>query len=202
LWWAGQHERIEVVKLVPGNSGRCLLIATAVVTLAACAGGVTVSGHKNVSGNYRVSELYVVATRDNELRTVILGDPFNMPKAEFDAAVLASMKGRNFGPTLNLSTNPKQEDSRKRHVVIAFNITEAIDADDVCRGLTTTTKLQQAAGDMTVTGVYCAGNLPLTQATARAGQVTGIDSEQFNNLMGQLTIALFPARGRRNRSQD
>ena len=82
-------------------------MAAAAVTLAACAGAVTVSGHKNISGSYRVSELYTVATGNNELRTIIIGGPFNMPKAEFDAAVLKSMEGRNFGQTLNLSTNPK-----------------------------------------------------------------------------------------------
>lgn len=185
------------MKPLLGYSGRGLLIAAASIALAACAGAVTVSGHKNISGSYRVSELYVVATRDNELRTVIIGDPFNMPKADFDAAVLATMKGRNFGQTLNLSTDPKQEDSRKRHVVIAFNLRNVFDADAICQGSAEALETQPAGERFAVSGVYCAGNLPLTQATARIAQVPGIDSAQFNDLMGQLTIALFPARDRR-----
>ena len=190
------------MKRPPGNSGRGLLIAAAVVTLAGCAGAVTASGHKNISGSYRVSELYVVATGDNELRTVIIGDPFGMPKADFDAAVLASMKGRNFGPSLNLSINPKQEDSRKRHVVISFNLRNVADADAICRGSPKALEVQPAGERFAVFGVYCAGNLPLTQATARIAQVPGIESEQFNSLMGQLTIALFPARDRRRRDSQ
>ena len=177
-------------------------MAAAAVTLAACAGAVTVSGHKNISGSYRVSELYTVATGNNELRTIIIGGPFNMPKAEFDAAVLKSMEGRNFGQTLNLSTNPKREDPRKRNVVIAFNLRNVVDADAISRGSAEALEVQPAGERFTVTGVYCAGNLPLTQATARIGQVPGIDSKQFNDLMGQLTIALFPARDRRRRDSQ
>ncbi len=186
-----------------GKSRRGLVSLAAVLSLAACAGGVTVSGHKNISGSYRVSELYIIATGDNELRTVIVGNPFGMPKAEFETAVLKSMEGRNFGPTLNLSTNPRQEDSRKRHVVIAFNLRNVVDADAICRGEAKALEVQPPAERFAVSGVYCAGDLPLTQATARIGQVAAIDSPQFNNLMGQLTIALFPARDRRrNDSQD
>jgi hypothetical protein len=133
-------------------------MAAAAVTLAACAGAVTVSGHKNISGSYRVSELYTVATGNNELRTIIIGGPFNL-----------------------------------RNVV---------DADAICRGSAEALEVQPAGERFTVTGVYCAGNLPLTQATARIGQVPGIDSKQFNDLMGQLTIALFPARDRRRRDSQ
>jgi hypothetical protein len=104
------------------------LTAAAVVALTACSGGVTVRGHKDVSANFLPIELYVVATGDNELRTIIIGNPFNLPKAEFETAVLASMAGRNFGPRLNLSTNPKQEDARKRRVVIASILPAALPA--------------------------------------------------------------------------
>ena len=185
-----------------GNLRLGMLIVAASITLAACAGVVTVSGHKNISRSYQVSELYVIATRDNELRTVIIGDPFNMPKADFDATVLASMRGRNFGPTLNLSTDPKKEDPRKRHVVIAFNLRNVVNADAICRGSAEALEVQPPGERFMVTGVYCAGNLPLTQATARIAQVPGIDSEQFNDLMGQLAIALFPARDRSRRDSD
>lgn len=186
-----------------GKSKRSLVWFAAVVSLAACASGVTVSGHRNISGSYRVSELYVVATGDNELRTVIVGNPFEMPTADFETAVLKSMMGRNLGPTLNLSTNPRQEDPRKRHVVIAFNLRNIFDADAICRGEAEALEVQPPAERFTVSGAYCAGTLPLTQATAWLGEVTAMDSPQFDSLMGQLMIALFPARDRRrNDSQD
>ena len=185
-----------MVKPQPTNLRRDLLTATAMVALAACAGAVTVTGHKNVAANYAPEELYVVATGDNELRTVIIGNPFDMPKDAFETAVLATMEGRNFGPRLNLSTDPKQEDVRKRHVVLAFNLANRGNANSLCAGSANATKVQPTGARFTVTGVYCAGNLPLTQATARADPVTGINSEQFRSLMTQLAIALFPAESR------
>ena len=183
----------------PINLIRSLLSAAAVVALTACSGGVTVRGHKDVSANFLPIELYVVATGDNELRTIVIGNPFNMPKAAFEKAVLASMAGRNFGPRLNLSTNPKQEDARKRRVVIAFNFSRGIAREVLCAEPANVTVEQQTGGALSVTGVYCAGDQALTQATARAGQVSGIDSGQFQNLMTQLTIVLFPTKNRKTK---
>lgn len=180
-----------------------LLAAFAVVSLAACAGGTTVS-RVHIAQSYLPIELYVVATGENELRTIIVGEPFDMPKDAFERVVLASLEGQNFGPPLNLSTDPEREDARKRQVVIAFNLTNIKHADTLCSGSAETVKLADTVGRLTVTGVYCAGKLTatgvhsagghyLTQATARSDGVPGPDSEQFRRLMTQLAIALFPA---------
>lgn len=168
-----------------------LFTAIAAVTLAACAGGVTVS-RENVAQNYLPEELYVVATGDNELRTIIVGKPFDVPKDAFKTAVLAGLEGKNFGPRLNLSTNPEHEDARKRNVVLAFNLTNIKQADALCSGSAETAKVADTGGTLTVTGVYCASGHYLTQATARSDSVPGPDTEQFRKLMTQLAIALFP----------
>ena len=168
-----------------------LLTAFAVLGLAACTGGTTVS-RVHMAHGYLPTELYVVATGENELRTIIVGDPFDMPKAEFESAVLQSLRGQNFGPPLNLSTEPEQEDARKRRVVIAFNLTHIKQVDTLCTGSAETAKLADTGGRLTVTGVYCGGRLYLTQATVRSDAVAGTDSRQFRLMMTQLAIALFP----------
>ena len=167
-----------------------LITAVAALTLAACAGGVSVS-RNDVAPGYLPEELYVVATGANELRTVIVGDPFGIPAKTFQSAVLASLEGRNFGPRLNLSTEPKTEDRRKRQVVLTFNPTN-INADDLCAGSADTANIADTGGSLTVTGVYCAGDHYLTQATARSSGISGTNTEQFRHLMTQLAIALFP----------
>lgn len=177
------------MRLTPLKSG--LVTAITAVTLAACAGGTTVS-RENVAQSYLPEELYVVATGENELRTVIVGEPFDMPKDAFERVVLASLKGQNFGPPLNLSTDPGREDARKRQVVLAFNLTNIEQADVLCAGSANTTNVANTGGRLTVTGVYCAGGHYLTQATARSDGVPGPDSAQFRTLMSQLAIALFP----------
>ncbi len=166
-----------------------LLTAFAVVSLAACAGGTTVS-RVHIAQSYLPEELYVVATGENELRTIIVGDPFDMPKDDFDKVVLASIERQNFGPPLNLSIDPEREDARKRQVVIAFNLTHIKQADTLCSGSAETAKPADTGGRLTVTGVYCAGDHYLTQATARSDGVTGPGSEQFRTMMSQLAIAL------------
>ncbi len=176
----------RLLHLKPG-----LVTAIAAVTLMACAGGTTVS-RVHIAQSYLPEELYVVATGENELRTIIVGNPFDMPKDAFDRTVLASLKGQNFGPPLNLLTEPEREDARKRQVVIAFNLTHIKQADTLCSGSAETAKTADTGGRLTVTGVYCAGDHYLTQATARSDGVTGPNSEQFRAIMSQLAIALFP----------
>ncbi len=168
-----------------------LFLATiAALGLAACAGGNTVS-RVDIAHSYLPEELYVVATGSNELRTVIVGEPFDMPKDQFDQAVLASLERQNFGPPLNLSTDPEQEDARKRQVVLAFNLTNIQQADRLCSGTAETAK--PAGGALTVTGVYCdGGGSFLTMATARSDSVPAPNTEQFRRMMSQLAIALFP----------
>lgn len=165
--------------------------AAAAVTLAACAGGVTVS-RENVAQGYEPEELYIVGTGENEIKTFIVGDPFGAPKEAFQAAVIASLKGGNFGPRLNLSTAPMHQDIRKRHVVLAFNMTDLSQADDLCSGAAETATVADTGGSLTVTAVYCSTDHYLTQATARSASVSGTDTENFRALMTQLAIALFP----------
>ncbi len=90
---------------------------------------------------------------------------------------LASLEGQNFGPPLNLSTEPEREDARKRQVVIAFNLTNIKKADTLCSGSAETAKAADTGGRLTATGVYFAAGRYLTQATARADGVPGPDSE-------------------------
>lgn len=179
-----------------------LLATMAAVALAACAGGVTVS-RDDVATSYQPEELYVVGTGENELRTVVVGDPFNMPKDAFQAAVLTSLDGRHFGPRLNLSTDPKHEDARKRSVVLAFNPTNMSQTDELCSGGSLdTAKVAATGGSLTVTAVYCAGGHYLTQATASSDGVPGSDTAQFRELMTQLAIALFPPQNPHSRQDE
>ena len=169
-----------------------LLSVLAVLGLAACANGMTVS-RVDIAYSYLPTELYVVATGKNELRTIIVGNPFDMPKTEFERTVLESLRGQNFGPPLNLSTEPEQEDARKRQVVIAFNLTHIKQVDTLCTGSAETAKLADTGARLAVTGTYCdGGGHYLTQATVRSDAVAGTGSEQFRRMMTQLAIALFP----------
>lgn len=161
----------RLARLKPG-----FVMAAAALTLAACAGGVMVM-RENVAQNYEPEELYIVGTGENEIKTIIVGNPFGTPQDIFETAVLASLEGRNFGPRLNLSTDPKVVDVRKRHVVLAFNPTDISQADDLCAGSMDTAKVVDTGGSLTVTAVYCSTDYYLTQATARSNGVTGTDSE-------------------------
>jgi hypothetical protein len=183
--------RISIMKTQHSLLKPGLITVVAAVTLVACGGGVSVA-RNDVAPGYLPEELYVVATGENELRTVIVGDPFGVQVKTFQSAVLASLEGRNFGPRLNLSTDPKTEDRRKRQVVLTFNPININQADELCAGSAETTKIADTGGSLTVTGVYCAGDHYLTQATVRSSGILGTDTQQFRNLMTQLAIALFP----------
>lgn len=184
--------KTRLPQLKPG-----LVTAVVAVSLAACAGGVNVS-HKNVAHSYEPKALQAVAGGNNELKTIIVGDPFGMPKDAFDKAVLASLEAPDVKPRLNLSTNPNREDARKHHLVLAFNPTNKSQADALCSGRVDTAKVADTGGRLTVAGAYCSGAKFLTQAAARSEGVTGPDSENFQNLMKQLAKNLFPQENPQN----
>ena len=185
--------QVLIMKLQIPRFNPALLAALLAVSLAACAGEQTVS-RVDLATSYLPEELYVAASGKYELRTIIIGAPFDMPKDEFDKAVLASMDRQNFGPRLHISTDPKQEDPRKRQVILVFNLTNIQQIDTLCSGTAETAKPEDTGGALTVTGVYCygGGGPFLTQAVASTSGVTGTDTEKFRRLMTQLTISLFP----------
>ncbi len=163
--------------------------------LAGCAGNVVI-GTEYVNASYRNSNTAFIGGGKRQLRVVVEGNPFNVTDAAFKTAVIDRMQGRNFGAILNFSTDPTNQYRGGRlnyRVVLLFNPNPDVRSVGLCRrpSVEGATGAAAAPGRLRVLASYCQGEMTLTRLAATASATSPADPG-FDNLMGQITLALFP----------
>lgn len=114
------------------------------------------------------------------------------------------MQGSTRGRVVNFSLSPANPYPRGDYrTVLLFNPpgrtvarrlckSEQLDATAPAGPLTHV----QSAGNVRVHGALCQGELALTWASGRSTQATSIGSPGFDQLIAQMTLALFPSENR------
>ena len=157
--------------------------------LGGCAGASTVA---STSPLYSFGE-FVLASGGRDTIVVVRGNPFGMDRKAFEKAVTDAMQGQNFGPRTNFTTGPSENAKKAFKVVILFNGSETVLADNLCKAPETYDSLK-GAKDLHVLATYCWEDESLTEVSGWAGAVAGADSPVFAGLIGQTTLELFPSR--------
>ena len=102
------------------------------VGLGACS-GVVVDDLPGPRYNYFDGD-FEYATRDGAIVTVITGNTFGMPKAQFDKIVLDNMQGQNRGPPARFVATPEKGKTDPLYkVVVAFNPAKSVSGWEMCK---------------------------------------------------------------------
>lgn len=173
-------------------------LALSALALTACINtGGTVLQPAYISGAYQLDMLNYAASRGGML-TEVVGNPFQAPKHEIDQTVTASMAKSHFGPDLPFVTSVPAENTSPYRVVMLFNPAPNARADSICENSAQPTAAQP--GEVSVMAAFCSSD---DRVTSTVGSVSGVTSPKdpaFQNLVRQVTIALFPPKNpdRRN----
>jgi hypothetical protein len=162
-----------------------------VAVLGGCTGGA-VTTTANTSSLYSFGE-FVLASGGRDTIVVVRGNPFGMDQKAFEKAVTDAMQGQNSGPRTNFTTAPTENTKKEFRVVILFNGSQAVLADNLCKAPEKYGS-RKGAKDLHVTATYCWEDESLTEVDGWAGALAGADSAAFARLIGQLTLDLFPVR--------
>ena len=103
------------------------------------------------------------------------------------------MQGQNSGPRTNFTTGPTENAKKEFRVVILFNGSQTVLADNLCKAPEKYGSQKDAKG-LHVTAAYCWEDESLTEVDGWAGAVAGVDSPVFASLLAQTTLELFPTR--------
>tara|TARA_R110002110_G_scaffold414147_2_gene643409 strand:- start:137375 stop:137965 length:591 start_codon:yes stop_codon:yes gene_type:complete len=178
---------------------RMPLTVAALAALTACT-GVTVSrvDHAN---QYDPQQASAAGGGDRQMQVVVLGNPFDMPQAALEKAVIDAMQSSPFSVPINYAINPENPDpSRPYRVVLAFNPEGIRDPGKLCKstdGLKTATATD---GKLTLMGAFCSTDSYLSHGIARASDVAGTSSKTFDDMLFQLTTSLFPGQNPNDQS--
>ncbi len=156
-------------------------------------GGCAVGGVSTVASTshlYSYGE-FVLASDGRDTIVVVRGNPFEIDQKAFEKAVTDAMQGQNSGPRTNFTTGPTENTKKEFRVVILFNGSQTVSADNLCKAPEKYGS-QKGAKGLHVIATYCWEDESLTEVDGRADAVAGVDSPVFASLLAQTTLNLFP----------
>lgn len=137
------------------------------------------------------------AAENKTLATVITGNPFAMPKAAFDGAVLAAMQPVNWGfplartPRTRFATTPDETSNLDYRVEVLFAPAEESAA--LCDGTARVQALQRQR-PIRARMAFCHRTQLLSTSVGRLDEANGPSDPRFRRMVAQMTSALFPHR--------
>lgn len=171
-------------------SARSILILCLAMGVSACAGIPRVVGDQQDSEFAYQQFKYAAGGRD--LATVIYGNPFgaDVAPAVLNEAVTSAMDGSHFGPPTNFTTQPGPLAREDFRVVLAFNPTENVPSELLCRNVPIETAPGPAV-QMVVQGAFCYRNGTVSSATGYLARPASPTSGNFQALISHLTMTMF-----------
>jgi len=134
------------------------------------------------------------AASQGGMLTVVMGNPFEQADASsVESEITAVMARSHFGPRLPFITTAPEGFASPYRVVVLLDSARHITPYKVCGDYSGE---PEATGRATihVQTVLCANDKPLSSATARVSGVTSPSDPKFRQLIGQMSILLFPPR--------
>jgi len=156
---------------------------------SACTSTDVVLSPTSYYGAYTPSVLNYSATSGGILVEVV-GNPFDVPKADLESAITSAMTGSHFGQQVDFVTTPPEGFRSPYRILILFDPTQNYTANKLCKQ---GKSIQPGTGEIVkVHAALCANGAALTGVSGRIGGVTGQDDPQFRRLISQITMNLLP----------
>jgi hypothetical protein len=170
------------------NTSRLAALSVACAALAACGGGAVTVQPPDV-GAYDPGMLRYAISR-GAILTEVVGNPFDAPKQEVDAAVTGSMTGATFGRQASFKTKVSPDYDSPYRIVILLDPALGAQANRLC----------SEPGQPAATGpdriramaAFCSND---TAITSIAGSITKVQEPRdpaFRELIRRMTMDLFP----------
>ncbi len=170
---------------------RAAFAASFALSLAGCLGETTtLSVYYERTG---VPSLFRYAASGRDFRTVIYGNPTTASQDAFDAAVIAAMQGRNWGPETNFTTTPSDDARGEYRVVMIFSGDRYIGGEAACREVDAAA-LVPVSDRVELQSAFCFRDQVLSQVHVRTAAFRSPDDPRLDDAVAQAVIHLFPLR--------
>ena len=166
-----------------------LLLLAIALTLGGCGQVMTQAHHYGTSIHARFQ--YAGAGRD--FTTVIIGNPFSVPKETFDRIVTDAMQDRHFGAVTHFTTTPAANARRKFRMVMMFDPPRALAGVALC-GDVAALPPSRADGRLRLLTAFCARDYLEVEVAASMPRVDSPEAPAFGGMIGAVMRDLLPDR--------
>ncbi len=169
-------------------TSRLAVLSVASVVLAACGGGA-VKVQPPYIGSYHPEMLQYAISR-GAILTEVVGNPFDVPKEEVDAAVARSMTGATFGRQARFTTKAPPGYGSPYRVVVLLNPALGAQANRLCSDPGQPTSAWP--NRIRAMAAFCSGDRAITSIAGSTAKVQGPGDSAFGELIRRMTSDLFP----------
>lgn len=169
-----------------------------ILVLNACAGAVRSTASQDVAFRSGVLSTFSYAAAVGEMNTVIVGNPFTVPKNDLDRIVTDAMQGNHYGPRTTFTTAPSENARPQFRIVMMFDRPRGLDRQQVCgprESLIPEPKDPEPEdGRLRLTTAFCARNQLLSWVESSILRPQSPDEPRFHRMIANATFNLIPAR--------
>ena len=126
-----------------------------------------------------------------DILTVILGNPFAMPKAETDEAVIDSIQGMNSGPATHFTTRQSENARAPYRIVILFDPPKTLVWRDLC-GEAAALASEARDGRLHASIAFCVNESLYAHVDSSIPSTGSPDDPAFRKMMGRAAYLLIP----------
>jgi hypothetical protein len=169
-------------------TSRLAALSVASIVLAACGGGA-VKVQPPYVGSYDPGMLRYAISR-GAILTEVVGNPFDAPKEEVDAAVTRSMTGATFGRMARFTTKVSPGYVSPYRVVVLLDPARGAQANRLCSDPGQPTAAWPDR--IRAMAAFCGSDKAITSIAGSTAKTQGPGDPAFSELIRRMTLDLFP----------
>lgn len=165
-----------------------------ILVLNGCAGAVRSTSSQDVLFRSGVLSTFAYAAADGEMNTVIIGNPFDMPKDALDRVVTDAMQGNHYGPRTTFTTTPSPDARPQFRIVMMFDRPRGLDRQQLCGPRENLTPEPRGDDRLRLATAFCARNQLLSWVDSSIARPVSADDAAFRRMIANGTFNLIPSR--------
>ena len=177
-------------------SARVLFAAAAiasVLVLNACANAVRSISSQEVSFRTGVLSTFAYAAANGEMNTVVIGNPFDIPKDALEQVITETMQGNHYGPRTTFTTTPSANAQAHFRVVMMFDRPRAMNRQQLC-GPRAELEPEPQGDRLRLATAFCARNQLLSWVDSSIAAPASPDDPAFRKMVANAIFNLIPWR--------
>lgn len=169
---------------------RTLALAALLVLVAFASQALVVMDNQVHRSGYK--SLFTYAAADRDLTTVVVGNPFPMPRPAVERAITDAMQGNHHGPRTRFTTTPSETARPSYRVVMMFDPPATLNTYALCGDPAALSPSPASGGEMRLWTAFCAAGKIVTEVRTRMPRVASPTDPAFRQAVANTTWRLWP----------
>lgn len=164
-----------------------------VLVLNACAGAVQSTSSQDISLRTGVLSTFAYAAAEGEMNTVVIGNPFDIPKDALERIITETMQGNHYGPRTTFTTTPSADARADYRIVMMFDRPRAMNRQELC-GSKAQLEPEPRGDRLRLATAFCARNQLLSWVDSSIASPASPDDPAFRKMIANAIFNLIPWR--------